>query len=612
MLAELRKQSRSVIIYVLFGIIIVVFVFTFNMSSVDVGCGGGGSRVSQSTLAQVGDQVVDGSLMAMALALSADPPPPAMGFDPRTFQAEMLYRTTRFFRLRGDDRYRLYQPDPRQVPDLKSRKVADDLFETLLVSQEAERLGLRATPEEIRTRILAEFTDPSTGQFRKKSYENYVRYSLRTSLGRFEEFVGREILREKMIDLVTAGVAVSDREARYLAARRQESRSYEFLEVDPQALAEALKPSPQETAAWLAAHEDRVKSYFEEHRAEFRQAEAYDFHLIRVSAPSRRVMGMVEDPDQRGNLEKARSEAQARAREIEKRIQGLSGDALVQAFADQARQFSDDAMTRERGGRVEAALPAQSVAALTDQSVAEALARLQPRTASGVLEGDNGFYLVLLQGIQPARDRPYEEVREEIAARLAAEERAQARMEEIATRMLEAAKKQPLAPLAEAATEVNAPFAPAHPVQLGETGAVPGLPTSLQGLVSANPKAIPGLGESEALVQAVQALTPEKPLADQVFTLDGGRRVVVRLKEAKAAGEPSAEEIEKARQEWLPVKRQGAWRAFVDGLRAKAAASGRLVEKDALQAMIRDEARAREEALMQRLRPSKKETPAAD
>ena len=33
MLAELRKHSKSVIIYVLFGIIIVVFVFTFNMSS---------------------------------------------------------------------------------------------------------------------------------------------------------------------------------------------------------------------------------------------------------------------------------------------------------------------------------------------------------------------------------------------------------------------------------------------------------------------------------------------------------------------------------------------------------------------------------------------------
>jgi len=612
MLAELRKQSRSVIIYVLFGIIIVVFVFTFNMSSADVGCGGTGSRVSQSTLARVGDQEVDGSLMAMALALSADPPPPAMGFDPKTFQAEMLYRTTRFFRLRGDDRYRLYQPDPRQVPDLKSRKVADDLFETLLVSQEAEQMGLRASPEEIRSRIVAEFTDPSTGQFRKKSYENYVRYSLRTSLGRFEEFVGREILREKMIDLVTAGVAVSDREARYLASRRQESRSYEFLEVDPQALAEALKPSAEETAAWLASHEDRVKSHFEEHQAEYRQPEAFDFHLIRVSAPSRRVMGAVEDPEQRGNLEKARTEAQGRAREIEKRLQGLTGEALVEAFAAQARQFSDDSLTRERGGRVEAALPAQSVAALTDVAVASALARMQPRTASGVIEGDNGFYLVLLQGIQPARERPYEEVRGEIAARMAAEEKAQARIEETANRMLQLAARDPQAPLARAAEELNAPFSPANPVQLGETGPVPGLPTSLQGLVSANPKAIPGLGESEALVQALQALTPERPLAGQVFALDGGRRVVVRLKEAKAAGEPTAEEIEAARQEWLPVKRQGTWRAFVDGLRAKAAAAGRLVEKDALQAMIRDEARAREEALMQRLRPSKKDSPAAD
>lgn len=609
MLAGLRKHSRSVVIYVLFGIIIVVFVFTFNMGSVDMGCPGTGKRVSDGVLAQVGAVPVDGSLMAMGLALSADPPAPAAGFDPKSFQAEMLYRSSRFARLRGDPKYGMFIPDPRQVPDLKTRKVADDLTETLLVSQEAEKNGLRASPDEIRTRILKEFTDPSTNQFRKKSYENYVRYGLRTSLGRFEEFVGREILREKMIDLVTSGVTVSEREARYVASRRKATRTYEYLEVDPQVLAKALAPTPAETAAWLAANGAEAKKYFDAHAAEYKRPEGFDYHVVRLSAPSRRILAQVEDAEQRAGLESARADAKTRAQEIAKAIQGLTGEALVKAFSEQAAKFSDDPLTKARGGRVEAPLPAQSVASLTDPAVAAALQRLQPRTASGVIEGDNGFYLVLLQGIQPAQERTFEQVQAEVAATILAGERAKAKVEAVAADMLARVQAGAGRTLADIAAEANAPFAPETPVQVGETGAVAAMPDSLSGLATYTPGQVPGLGDDPALVSAIEALTLDKPVTEKAFPVAGDRRVVVRLAAAAAPSEATPEEIEAARAEFLPLKKQGVWREWYNGLKSQAAAAGTLAEKEPLQAMIRDDAKAREEALTQKLNPKGAKAP---
>ena len=602
MLAGLRKHSRSVIIYVLFGIIIVVFVFTFNMGSTDVGCGGKGQQVSDTSLAQVGKTVVDGSMIGMGLALTADAPPPSTGMDPKAFQAEMVYRSTRFARLRGDSKYAPYIPDPRMVSELKVRKVADDLAETLLVSDEAETLGLRASADEIRSRIVGDFTDPSNGQFRKKSYENYVRYGLRTSLGRFEEFVGREVLREKMIDLVTAGVSVSDREARYVASQRKASRSYDYVEVEPQILALALKPTPAQAAAWLVTNADLAKKFFEDHKAEYQRDEAFDYHLIRLSAPSRRITASIDDPEQQASFKAARDDARKRANEVAAVLKDKSGDALVAAFTEQVAKVSDDSLTKDRGGRVEAPLPATAVVSLTDPAVASALSRMQPRTVSGVIEGDAGFFLVLLQGVQPKQERDFDSVKVEVAATMIARDGAKTRAESLANDVLARLQADPAKLLADIAAEANAAFAPATPVQVGETGAVPAMPASLSGLADYAPDSLPGLGESPELARAAAALTSDHLVAPKVFVVPGADRLVVlRLKATTPAGEPSADEIAAAKVEFLSLKKQGYWREWYNALKSKAVADGRFVEKESLQAMVRDEARAREEALIQKI-----------
>ena len=597
MLGTLRKHSRSVIIYVLFAIIIVVFVFTFNVSGPEAGCSGDGGG-AKAALVSVGDTKMDASDLFMGLALTADPPGPGMGNDPRSFQAELIYRSTRFARRQGDPKFRAYIPDPTRVSMIKVRKVMDDLEETWLVSEAARAQGLRAGVGEARDRIVPDFTD-SEGVFKKRRYENWVRWGLKTSLGRFEDFVKRELLREKMIALVTSNVSVSDREARLAAKLRKEIREYEWVEVSPSLLAQAIRPTPLETDNFLQASLDIAKKYFEDHAAEYQVEPAYDFHVTKFSAASRRIMASIQDPEQRKMLESSWSAAKDRADKAAARLAGLGGAELLTAFEALAREVSDDSKTRDRGGRVEAPVPVSALAAM-EPAVFSALSGLEIGQASGLVNGDDGYYLLFLDGKTPGEERTFEQVKDRVAGQLIAQKQAGETAKVVADSVLARSLAAPTRRLFDVATEANLPFAPQSPVKYGSTGRIPSMPTTLSGLAGWSPSAIPGLGESEELAAALMDLTTARPVPDKVFQLPGAEaRYVVRLKSATTATEPDEAEIAAARDDLLPVKRQAYYRDWYKTLRNQAASEGRFVEHETLAALVREEMRTHEEAVKQ-------------
>jgi peptidyl-prolyl cis-trans isomerase D len=546
----------------------------------------------------VDGQTIDTSMLYLGLALTLDPPAPGRMLDPRAFQEEMMYRSTRFFRFRGDPAYMLYNADPRDVSDVKVRKVVDDLTETLLVSEAALEMGLRVSPEEIRDRILAEFTDPSTGKFRKETYQNFVRYGLRSSMGRFEEFVRREILREKMIALITAPVVVTEREAREVALRSGTTRSYAYLEVAPTLLAKALRPTVQEAASWLAENEAAARKHFEDNEAAYQVAEGYDFHVIKYAAASRGILATIDDAETRRTLAASRTDARDRAKAAVAEVSAKPVDGRVAAFEALARAGSDEATSRDRGGRFETALEAASVSALLDPAVAEVLAGLEPGEMSDVIEGDAGFFVVVLDGVRPAQTRTFDDVKASIAEDMLARQRAEARADAVAADVLARMQAGPDRSLAEIAAEVNAPFAPQNPVRIGETGAIPEMPGTLSGLATWSPDEIPGIGPDADLAAALRGLTEESPVLPDVRRVATGEsRYVFRLEEATVAGEATPEAVAKVRDELLPLRRQAVYRDWFDALKTKAAADHRLVEREALTRMVEEELRARREAL---------------
>lgn len=590
MLSELRKQSRSVLIYVLFAIIIVVFVFTFNVAGPEAGCGGGGGSSSKdTTLARIGDHEIDPSTLHMGLALTLDPPLPGADMDPRSFQAAFYYRATRFFRLRGDPLFQQFIPDPRSVSGIKAQKVMDDLTETLLVAEEAEARGLRASPDEVRTRIVSSFTDGSSNLFNKRQYDNWVRYGLHTSLGQFEDFVRQEILREKMIGLLTANVTVSDREVRHVAQMRKTKRNAEYLELSPDLLAGWLAADPiranSDPAAYLKDHLDEVQKYFDGHKGDYRVEAKFDTHLAVFPKPAAPTGDAVTDE------------------------QKAAYEAAIKAVRDEVAAKRDQLVTQQGPARLAAfkALGNQTFSVKPQWTLAEAgtmapelrnaLQKMAAGDLSDPVETEGAFYLVAVAAMTPAVEPVFDDVKNQVAARLMAREKAKTMLDAEAAKLLALAQADPTKSLTATAEQFNAAFAPHTPVKAGETGDVPFMPESLASLEGATRNAVPGLGESEELFEALWGLTLAQPLAPKAFSVTGSEsRFIVRLKAETPASEPTPEELEAVRNELLPLKKQAFYREWYGQVKATAQTKGRVTELPAFKALVQDEANRQQEA----------------
>lgn len=573
MLAELRKHSKSVIIYVLFGIIIVVFVFTFNMSSRRRDSSVGyGRQYENADLVVVGDSRIDVVDLEMGLRLTTDAPVPGKERTADSERQERAYRQYRFHDFPGDPSLAIFGQDPMSVASIKSRKVKEDLVETWLVSEEARKNGLVATPDEVRDRILKRFSDPSTGEFKRSYYENWVRYQIRTTMPRFEDFVAREIEREKMISLVTSAVAVPEREAKYVAGLRKNARSYEFLEISPSLLGAALAGNQKELAAWQKANQKAVRDYFDANTSEFAQEAGLDFHVLKYSDESR-------------------------AKEVFEGLNGMKGEELRDAMTALA-PTSEDKVTNEIGGRSQAALSVGAIASLYGQEVADAAQKLTELELSPVVKTAGGYFLLMLDARRPKVEPVFEEVSEVIARRLFGEQKAAAEMEAISTAAIAALNAAPERPLAEVATELNAKYAPHSPVRVGETGEVRKLPPSVMGLFMWEPDSVRGIGKGKAITTALESLTNESRVLQQPLKPEGGSSVfVVRLAGEVKVLEPTREEIDTVASELALFKRVAVWRDWFDALRSRAASSGDLVEKELLAKMIADEEKALEQAV---------------
>ena len=313
MLDLLRKHSRSTLIYVLFGIIIAVFVFTFNTSGSGSG-GGCGGGPDMTNLAHVGPETIESATFDMALLMAQDPPRPGKR-DARSLQAEFVYKATRFVAVPPDLRFAGYVR-PGASP-IKAEKVMQDVVETYLVAQKATDLGFRVSDEELARRVLQEsWRDPETGRIDPKTYDNFVRYGLRTSKSRFEDFMRREILREKLIATLTAHVKSDPAEIAWYASQMGEKVNLEYVELDAGALAPLVTVSDADVADWLKANEAKAKSWYDEHLAEFEKPERVALHGIFKKAPLKVLIERQEDAAKKAEMETQRATARAGAEAV--------------------------------------------------------------------------------------------------------------------------------------------------------------------------------------------------------------------------------------------------------------------------------------------------------
>jgi len=489
MLEQMRQQSRSLLIYLLFSIVIVVFIVNFGPQSIG-GCGMRMPHRVTESAARVDNRVVslkDWTYAYTVLNVASIPPQQAK---------QMRLKET----------------------------IMDLLIDREFLAAEAERMGFRVGDEEVED-LIAEAKMISMGREQKLpyvenegkfSYDNFrkfVQYHLGMSPKSFIEQQRRELMAVRMRDLLRSGVGVSADEVRENYLRQSDRVNLEYLRFPIHRYENEVELRPDEIAAYTKASDEKLKKLYDQ-----RKTALYDkqpkqrklrFLLLAVASDA--------DPDKLAEVGK-RADAMA--------VRVRKGEPLAKL----AKASSDDANSRARGGD----LGWQRKGGTTlGTEVEDKVWAAKDGELVGPVKIAGGLALVVPEATREG-DISFEQARPELAESELRQERSQARAKAAAEAALAKAKAdtgkswKDLFPAPESDEKVGKNDAP----HAEETG-----------LYARRGSMVQGIGPAPALAKAAFELSSEAPLGGPFQEL--GSFIVVRLKEHL---KPDLAEFEKEKQ----------------------------------------------------------------
>lgn len=303
---------------------------------------------------------------------------------------------------------------------LFAQQLIDDMIFQRALEQEASRLSLQVTPEEVSAEIRAMPIFYPNGQFvGAQQYQMILQRQFRMSVAEFEEEIRRGALINKMYLFLTDGLTISEAEIREEFRRRNEKVTLEFVVFKPPELENQIRVGDEE-----------LRAYFNECRSRYQLPErrqvryvAVDFEWVEQQAPvtqaeleayyqrnlaSYRVKEQVRFSHilfrfPPGSIAEQKEEVRKKARQVQAQLQ------RGQSFAALAKKYSEDPGSAEAGGDVGWVERGQVVPALE-----AALFSLKKGEVSDGIEVSYGIHLVRVTDRQQARLKSFEEVRDEI------------------------------------------------------------------------------------------------------------------------------------------------------------------------------------------------------
>lgn len=389
---------------------------------------------------------------------------------------------------------------------------AESLIQRTVLATEAERVGLRATDEEIRQVVRSFFRTPE-GTIDAAAAREFGERRF-GSERRFASEIRDDILMNKLLRLIDAGVEVSDAEVRDALRYQREAVRLALVVLDPEQPAAEVEVDDEAVASMLADQATRIREFYDQHPERYRQPERVRARHILLRVP----------PDA---SEEQTAEIRARAEAALARVQG------GEDFAAVASELSEDPGSKAQGGDLGFFARGQMVPAFE----AEAFG-LEPGQTSGIVKTDFGFHVIRVEERKPAEERSFDDAARGIAEELVRTERGREQVAAQAAALEEAVRDGKS--LVDAARALD-------------------LDIQRPDWITRRPDGfVAGIGAAPELLVEAFALSSEKPTSPRVFEV-GGKKVMVELLERRA---PTAEELAAE----LPAERE----RLADALRAQA------------------------------------------
>ena len=321
------------------------------------------------------------------------------------------------------------------------RQVLEQIIQQTLLFQKAKELGIDASSEEIREKIIGYPVFQREGKF--VGFEEYKRILEwnRISITEFEESLRREIILDKVVKVLTSGITITPEELWESYKNKSESAKMEFVVFETEKI--ELKEEPLLS---------EIKEYFEKNKEEYKIPERREAAFVFLKTED--LKAEIELTD--AGIEKYYKENESQFKDPERlkvsriylpydekekelilaEAQGILERIEVgEDFGDLARKHSKDNKANKGGdwGLYE-------WQTLSSREKTE-IENLSEGEASGALELEEGVSILKVTEKKPSRIRPLEEVRERIKNTLK-DQKARELAEERINRLEKRARKE--------------------------------------------------------------------------------------------------------------------------------------------------------------------------
>jgi peptidyl-prolyl cis-trans isomerase D len=380
MLDFMRKHAQSWMIKAVLGGIVVVFIF-WGIWAPNEG--------RQRELLKIGDRIIT------------------------VAEAKNYYQSMR-------DRYQSlygerFTEEMAKKLNLKERAVKD-LVNRVLLLQEARRLGLRATDEEMEASIHRNPAFQKDGVFDQATYTRALQRARLTAKD-FEASQKEMLLINKVQGLILSSVMVSDQEVLETYRQGFERINLDMISLNPADFKD-VSLTPEEAKEYFSKHKEEFKlpakvkvrylsfdpkDYMKQIPVSSKEIEDYyQTNKEKFGQPkrvkARHILIKAEAQDKEGSA-KAKQKAESIREEA----------AKGKDFAQLAKQYSEDPGTKDRGGEIGYISKGMVV-----PEFEEAAFSMKVGEISSAIQTPYGFHILKVDEIQEASTQPLGKVKDQV------------------------------------------------------------------------------------------------------------------------------------------------------------------------------------------------------
>lgn len=370
------------------------------------------------------------------------------------------------------------------------QQVGQQLVQQQVLLQEAARLGIAASDEDVRNYLhtgpIGQVLFPDGKFIGQDQYASLIADRLNMSVKDFEDGVKQDIVLRRLQALVTAGVTVNPQDVREAYRKQNVKIKFDYAVLSSQDLANSINPSDAELQAFFkknaaryasAVPETRTISYFsftpeqlpggvpqptpQEIQAYYNQHQS-DYQVPEQAKARHVLISVAPNADA-----KTDAAAKAKAEMVLKELQNGGN------WTEVAKKYSDDPGSKDSGGELGWAKRGMMVPAFDTAIFTQKIGQI------AIVKSQFGYHVVQVEERQTAHTQALNEVLPQIQATLIRQRTADAEQNYASTLTSEAVKNG----LAKTAEAHGLQVVTTPPV--ARTGVIAALPDSSQLLTKA-------------------------------------------------------------------------------------------------------------------------------